>query len=163
MKVLGSVLLIFGFIQTNDLKEIRALYQKAPQVRAAAKALDQRMQAIDSNATPLLYCYKGANEMVQAKYVLNPLVKLEKFNRGKTWITQAFQRDSLDLEMRFIRFSIQNNLPSFLGYRDDIGGDKKFLLLHLKDCRDTELKKMINDYLTAASTLTAEEIKQLNN
>lgn len=163
MKLFSAIILLLGLYQPNELKEIRDLYRKAPVDKTAAKALDRKMLPVDSNAAPVLFCYKGANEMVQAKYALNPVVKLEKFNRGKAWITQALKRDSLDLEMHFIRFSIQGNLPAFLGYRDDISGDKKFLLLHIKDCRDSDLKKMVIDYLTAPGTLTPEELKQLDN
>lgn len=164
---LFSLSLIMVFVvslgQNNDLLLLRQLYARAALSKTAARQLQQRALTIDSNSAPLLYCYKGANEMIQAKHALNPMVKLEKFNRGKTWITAAIQRDTTDLEMRFIRFSVQSNLPVFLGYRDEVIGDKIFLLRHIKACQDTELKKMIVNYMTTAGSLTPAERKGLEH
>jgi len=89
--------------------------------------------------------------MIQAKYSLNPIIKLEKFNRGKELITKALNRDTLSLEMRFIRYSIQSNLPAFLGFHDEMYTDKRFLVDNVKISNDPELKEMIINYLSATN------------
>lgn len=121
------------------------------------------LQMDSETAAPVLICYKGANEMIQAKYTLNPISKLEKFNKGKELIKKAFSRDTLNLEMRFIRYSIQSNLPAFLGYHDDLGKDKQFLLDNTINTKDLELKEMIFNYLSALSVIKPDELKQLKN
>src|ERR1700743_1285486 len=107
MKIIGGLLALLTFasfvIQTPDLTKIRSLYRTAPLDKEAALQLDQLMTAIDSGSAPVLVCYKGANEMIQAKYAFIPIKKLEKFNKGKTLVSSAFKRDSSNLEMRFIR------------------------------------------------------------
>jgi DNA mismatch repair ATPase MutL len=62
-------------------------------------------------------------------------------------IEKAFGRDSLNLEIRFIRFAIQRNLPSFLRYHDELERDKQFLLINTRYSNDPELKEMILNYL----------------
>ena len=151
-------------VQIFDLHEIRMLYKHAPEAKHDALQLNQLMlQADSATAAPVLICYKGANEMIQAKYTLNPVNKLEKFKQGKDLIKTAFSQDTLNLEMRFIRYSIQSNLPAFLGYHDDLGKDKQFLLYNTRDNKDPELKEMILKYLSALPGITPDELKQLKN
>ncbi|MGF7082123.1 hypothetical protein [Mucilaginibacter sp. UYCu711] len=150
-------------VQVNDLSKIRGLYKSAAEVKVDAVQLNKLMLQVDSDAAPLLVCYKGANEMIQAKYTINPIVKFAKFNKGKDLIKKAFSRDTLNLEMRFIRFSIQSNLPTFLGYRDELDNDKRYLLNNTKDSKDTILKEMIFNYLTGLNVIKQEELKQLKN
>jgi len=146
-----------GALQTFELSKIRNLYCNAPKEKQDAIQLNQLMLQVDSGtAIPVLVCYKGANEMIQAKYTLNPISKLEKFNRGKDLIKKAFSRDTLNLEMHFIRYSVQSNLPAFLGYRDELEEDKRVLLNNTKDSKDLELKEMIFNYL---SVIKADELK----
>jgi hypothetical protein len=121
--------------QTFNLRQIRALNHQAPENKRSASDLNKMVMQIDSvTAAPVLVCYKGANEMIQAKYSLNPIEK-------------AFGRDSLNLEIRFIRFAIQRNLPSFLRYHDELERDKQFLLINTRYSNDPELKEMILNYL----------------
>jgi hypothetical protein len=151
-------------VQIVDLSKIRVLYHQAAEVKQDAEQLNHLMLLVDSStAVPLLVCYKGANEMIQAKYMLNPMNKLEKFNKGKKLINKAFSRDTLNLEMHFIRYSIQSNLPAFLGYHDDLVKDKQFLLLNTRDNKDAELKEMIFNYLSALPFIKPDELKQLKN
>ncbi len=148
--------------QPGELTEIRRLYARAPLFKADAQQFNKLLLSVDSSSAPVLCCYKGAAEMIAAKYAINPIIKLQRFNAGKAWISAAVKRDTLALEMRFVRFSIQSNLPVFLGYREDIGTDKDFLLRHVRNCADPELKKMIINYITVSAALTAEELKQFN-
>ncbi|MCO5949859.1 hypothetical protein [Mucilaginibacter flavidus] len=135
-------------VQTLDIGTIRKLYHSAANVKQDALHLNQLMLGVDNTAPPVLVCYKGANEMIQAKYALNPIVKLTKFNKGKALLIKAIGRDTLNLEMRFIRYSIQSNLPAFLNYNDELDADKRFLVDNTKNNRDPELREIIYNYLT---------------
>ncbi|OOQ56645.1 hypothetical protein [Mucilaginibacter pedocola] len=163
--ILFSVFLLSGLMwsQPADISKVRQLYQRAAISATDARILKNLLVDVDSNSTPSLYCYKGAVEMVQAKYSINPMVKLESFSRGKAWIEHAISKDTANLEMRFIRFSIQSNLPAFLNYRAATGMDRRFLLEHLQVTPDTELKTMIVNYLKTSANLTAAELKGLSN
>ena len=151
-------------VQTLNLHQVRDLYHRAPAFKQDARKLNELLlQSDTATETPVLICYKGANEMIQAKYTLNPLNKLEKFNKGKALISKAFSRDTLNLEMRFIRFSIQSNLPAFLGYRDELDQDKRYLLDNTRHSKDPELQEMIFNYFSGLAIIKPEELKQLKN
>jgi len=150
-------------IQDFDITRIRALYQSAPTVKSDALELGRSLLPVDSTSRPLLVCYKGASEMIMAKYMLNPLMKLERFNNGKYLIEKAISRDTLNIEMRFIRYSIQCNIPKFLNYNDAINRDKSMLMANIDNIRDHELKILVFNYLSNQSRLNKDKLKDLKN
>lgn len=167
MKFLWCLFLLpFGptAAQSFDLHQVRKLYHSAPEIKQDALQLNSLMLRVDSGkAAPVWVCYKGANEMIQAKYVFNPFSKFDKFIKGKQLIEKAISRDTLNLEMRFLRYSIQSNLPGFLAYHDDLGADKRFLLVNTRNTKDAELKGIIINYLSTLTAIKPEELKQLKN
>ena len=62
-----------------------------------------------------------------------------------------------NIELRFLRFAIQTNVPSFLNYDSNIEEDKNFLLVKTPGLSDVALKKMISDYLLQSGKLTATQ------
>lgn len=165
MKFLLLTLLtaVLPCIPEPTLGEIRNCYQAASIQKAAAEKLNQLTLNIDSSAAPVMIAYKGANEMVQAKYAFNPMTKLSRFNKGKALLQMAVSLDSLSLETRFLRFSIQSNIPSLLNYNGEISTDKQFLMNNTSICQDRGLKDMILNYFAATHTLTEAELKKLKN
>lgn len=153
--------LMFSGLETPDLAKIRSLYDKAPASKASWKELNNLLSSVDNKSSALLVCYKGAVVMMEAKYVINPINKLSRFNRGKKLIEEAITRDPLDLEIRFLRFSIQTNLPSFLGYNDEIDKDKLFLLKNVVKETDQVLKNNVINYLGKSGLCTDEELKKI--
>ncbi|QXV66789.1 hypothetical protein INP83_06805 [Mucilaginibacter sp. 21P] len=147
MKLLfGCLVLVYCYWlppQINDLPEIRKLAAGSTIDNNQARKFAAAMVSVSSADAPVMICYKGASVMIQAKYAFNPFVKFEKFKTGKALIEQAFQRDSSNVEIRLIRYSIQSNLPAFLGYHSEIINDRLYIQRHFGECQDAELKKMI--------------------
>jgi hypothetical protein len=107
--------------------------------------------------------YKGAATIMQAKYQVNPFSKLESLKKGKEILQTAIIKDTTQLETRYLRFTIQTNLPSFLNYSADINNDKLFLLSNYRSIQDEELKKMVFQYLSTSKFCTEEELKKIKN
>ncbi len=161
--LLFLLLILTKPMQNASLNEIRTLYAMAPNNRIASEKLSTLCLSIDSIASPVLVCYKGASTMIEAKYQINPLNKLAKFNEGKLLIEKAFKREPNNIEIRFIRFSIQTNIPTFLGYHSDIEEDKKNLINNMSLIADTLLKTNINNCLSKSKYCTIEELKKLKD
>lgn len=142
------MIFIITFLLTffsNGLQEIRGLYKIAP---SSEKATRQLIEKAAMNKGTIEYdAYRGAATMVLAKHSLNPISKLEYFNRGKSILEAAIARDTFKLESRFLRYSIQKNAPSVLGYSTMIERDQSFLMANVDRCSDAELKGMISSYL----------------
>jgi len=165
MKLFLLTLITLYLYQTAKpaLVELRNYYQQAGKQKSAAEKLDQLASLIDSSEAPVLIGYKGANEMIQAKYAWNPIAKWSRFNKGKTLLQFAISRDNTNLETRFLRFSIQSNIPSFLNYNQEIVADKRFLIINTPRSSDKKLKEIIVNYFVATHTLTSTELNTIKN
>ena len=140
---------------------VRALYYKSATDKVAFMKLSRALENVNMSSPPVLVCYKGAAELVNAKYAINPYTKLKDFNAGKILIEKAVKLDSTVIETRFLRFAIQTNLPSFLGYNDSVMADKHFLITHFKNMSDLKLKADIYNYLIGSVYCTKDDLRIL--
>jgi hypothetical protein len=145
-----------------ELKKIRLLYHQSAASRDAARQLRELLAGMNADADPLMACYLGAAEMIQAKYALSPVSKFRSFKKGKGLIEEAIARDKDGVEMRYLRFTIQTNLLRFLSYYNEIDRDKKFLLSKISVLNDKDLKRQIISYLSDSKYCTETEKVQIN-
>lgn len=167
MKISLAFILIFAlkpflFIDF-EVAKLRKLYYQAAEDKAAVKKLSTLLSNVNDKSPAILLSYKGATEMMEAKYAINPITKLSKFNKGKQNIEKAVLIDPQQVEVRFLRFSIQTNLPSFLGYNEHIKTDKQILINSIVKIDDEQLKENVINYLLISKQCTNEEIKKLKN
>ena len=82
-----------------------------------------------------------------SKHSINPLEKLSFFKLGVLWLESSIENDFCNIELRFLRLSVQNNAPSFLNYNNYIEEDKNYLASNYKYLEDEDLKNRISNYL----------------
>ncbi|MNL63352.1 hypothetical protein D3C87_1874840 [compost metagenome] len=87
--------------------------------------------------------YLGAFQTIWAKHVINPISKLSTFKKGKKNIEDAVKSKPDNVEIRFVRLSVQVNCPSFLGYSGKINEDKKIVQMGIQNVKSVILKKMM--------------------
>lgn len=148
---------------STPIREVRLLYQTAINEEKSCKALLVFLSPYTEQNSPLLLGYKASATMLMAKYAINPFNKLSYFNEGKKMLERAIQMDENNVELRFLRFAVQNNAPSFLGYRNQITGDKAFLLKSVSELTDSGLKKLIISYLKTSHHLNDVEKQKLES
>ena len=132
------------------IEEVKILFEASAHSKSSAERLLKLLSAVGYSSPPLMLCYKGVAEMMQAKYAFNPIVKFKRFKKGKKMIEEAVKKEPDNLEIRFLRFAIQTNLPAFLNYNDNIKEDKKYLLTNLQTTKDKKLKQDILKYLSTS-------------
>lgn len=96
---------------------------------------------------PLLFGYRGGATMLMAKHAFNPFSKLSYFKKGKLMLKSAINADQTNVELRFLRYTIQTNVPGFLNYNSDKNLDRTFISQSLPKLKDQELKKIISEFL----------------
>lgn len=133
-----------------DMEEVKTLFEASAYSRSSADRLLKLLSKVDHSSSPVLICYKGVAEMMQAKYGFNPINKFRRFKRGKNLIEEAVKKEPDNLEIRFLRFVIQTNLPAFLNYNEQINEDKRFLLNNLQTTKDKKLKQDFLKYLSSS-------------
>lgn len=145
MKFLGLLIsAIFFLINFNgtDLDVVRANYNKL----VSDKELCEKMiadldKAKNNSATHLAYL--GALQTIWANHIFSPVSKLGTFKEGKKNIEQAIKKEPSNVELRFIRLSVQKNAPSFLGYKSNINEDTEFIKENRHQIGSEILKKNI--------------------
>lgn len=135
-----------------SVSDIRLKFHSATSSEKLCKELIKLLSPYNETNNPLLLGYRAGATMLMAKHVINPFSKLSHFKKGKTMLEKAIRADNNNVELRFLRYSIQTNVPSFLGYSGQLGKDELFLRKSLPAVKDQTLKKIISSYLKQQST-----------
>ena len=90
--------------------------------------------------------YFALSVMMQAKLHKNPFTKLSYFNKGKNILEETISANPKVVELRFLRFSVQNEIPAILLYFNDIDSDKKMLDNYYIAKNEDQLTGLISKY-----------------
>ncbi|GAB1447760.1 MAG: hypothetical protein L6Q78_06730 [Bacteroidia bacterium] len=152
------VLLFISASTPKTLPEIRSLYGASISKSSASNQLIAYFtENPPKNEVEL--AYEGAVRMVKAKHVFFPTDKLATYNQGKNLLESALSKAPSNLEIRYLRYSIQHESPGFLGYNKNMVEDRKMLIDKVSEVQDAELKSMIKSFLLKAAKLNPEEKK----
>ncbi len=146
---------MFNSVNTDKVLEIRTLYYQAYGNRAAADRFYKHMKA-NQNTEPIMMGYEGMAYLLQAKFAYNPYTKLTSFNKGKALLDKAILNGPGIIELRFMRYTVQNNAPSFLGYRGQLESDKAAIIKGWKSS-DKDLTGRIKNYMAVCKECSDKE------
>lgn len=145
-----------------EIVKVRDLYYKASTDENSCEELENYLAGTPKISPHIILGYKGVSQMLKAKYAWNPVNKLSYFNAGKRYLDAAIESSKQNVELRFLRFAVQNNAPGILNYSDNINSDKKLILASFTTLTDADLKKRIKDYITSCDSFTKQEKSVLN-
>ena len=145
---------LFGQI---TILEVRNGYTQAVDDEEACKNLYDKFESDKKKLSPIMMGYKGCVYALMSKHSGNPFSKLSYFNDGKKLLENAIGLDSVNAELRFLRITMQVNLPSFLMYNENIEEDKTLLISQLSSVKNGKTKETIGNFLINADCTTAAE------
>ncbi|MDB0025116.1 hypothetical protein N9D95_01055 [Flavobacteriales bacterium] len=125
--VLGIVSWSLAFSQSSPsmLAEWRSLYRQAA-LSETAGPMAQSMAAIceqnPSNAQAL--GFHAVAELMLAEEAWNPMDKLQRFNEWKPLLEAVLSELPRDPDMALLRLGVQEHVPLFLDYHDDMTRDQ---------------------------------------
>ena len=146
--IFSTFTLIFGSLiltTSLSLENLRVNYQNAVMDKQVCKNMINELGKNHDNSVQL--AYYGGFQTIWANHVFNPFEKLGTFNRGKKNIEKAVKLSPNNIEIIFIRYSIQKNCPGFLGYRSNLKEDYNFLNKNLSTIISPDLKKMVESII----------------
>lgn len=114
-----------------------------------------------NNADVITTAYRGAITAAIANYSNDKNEKLKLFNTGKKLLEQSIATDSSNIEMRFLRYTVQTSAPKALGYNKQLKSDKNFILKNYSSISNIAVKNMIKSFLLQYTTLTEIEKQKL--
>lgn len=161
MKKLLFFILLFARTFVKAQVSIETLRKEYYKLNTDSTACVNLFKKVSSSTNPdnLFIGYKGAVTASMANYVNAKGEKLKLFNTGRRLIDQSIAADSLNTELRFLRFTIQSNCPKALGYYQQIEPDKKYILAHLNSIRSPEQKIKMEEFLRTSKFVTEEKEK----
>jgi hypothetical protein len=151
MKFLMVMYVLFA-AQQSPLVEARRLYVSSALEKDSLFKLTELVKTAKPYDQPILSCYAGAAQIIMAKYAPNPFSKFACFRKGRRLMEDAIAKDTACFEMRYLRLSIQSNLPAFLGFHDQIVADQYFLKANINSQADCQLREMACTLLNTKST-----------
>lgn len=143
-----SMFLLFLALRTAavDLELVRQQYPLAASDKLVCQQMIDLLQR-HKEKTNVHLVYLGAFQAIWATHTWNPAQKLRTFNKGKENVEKAVKADPDNVEIRFVRYTIQSKSPKFLGYNDNVEADKAFVNAQKGKVASPLLKEMIRNTL----------------
>ena len=146
MIIKGLLVLSLGLSLGSDAKSLRQKYHEVAIGKSALETLETSCQNQETmNTTDKGYC--SMIYFLKAKKAINPYKKWDAFNEGKKKLEMLIYTDSSNIELRYLRHSIQVRVPWFLNYHDQVDVDYAFMKMNLNSCNDTTTYQLIENYL----------------
>ncbi|MEM9023995.1 MAG: hypothetical protein AAGB22_09650 [Bacteroidota bacterium] len=150
----GSVLLLLcsGFSATavpqdeDALTGIREGFYAAVLDGDSTPVLLSKIERI-SAPPPLIQAYRGAAEALMARNQWNPFTAFRYLKLSRTTLTAAVAKDPGNIEIRFLRFAVQRNIPSYLGFSRNLDEDRDFIYRNLDQFHRPDLSPQIREYI----------------
>ncbi|WP_210520850.1 hypothetical protein [Hymenobacter terricola] len=143
---------------------LRRHYELAAADKAAGEKFYQLL-ADYKDRDALVLGYKAAAEAIRARdaSMFNKLTYVQDAART---FEQAVGLDPQNPEIRFLRFSVESNLPAFLGLSKHVDEDKEMLLnaalSHPKSGLDAEAFRTVRSFLVARGHVSDADAERLN-
>lgn len=156
-------LTIMLFAQKNTADQLKKEYAKAlDNFELAPKVYELYCQIENPSAQTL--AYKGALEAIMTKTTWNILRKINYLNKSEKSLQEAVKRAPESIEVRFIRLAVQHEIPTYLGYSDNIKEDLQFITSHFDQFQTADFSpwniKQAMGFVYESGHFTAEQIKR---
>ena len=153
MRALLAILIFWSttaVAQDELLMDIRKNIGEVFKTEEVCLKFHESFERTDISKSNLLLGYKGAVELGMARHDPNPFKKMSFFSDGKGNLEKSISNDPENIELRFLRLTIQTHLPTFLGYSDSKEGDKKFVLANLEKAPSEEFRTRVRGFIKHA-------------
>lgn len=164
MKLIRVFLMLFimniGITYAHTIDEIRKTFQLAINNSNITEKLSSDLKKI-SKPDALTQAYIASLEALKAKHAWNPFTKHQYMKSFGDMMNNAVNRMPENMEIRYLRYNIQYNVPSYLGYSSNLEEDRKFIVnSFLKKNFSTTNKKLITEvytFMVSSNSVSPEE------
>jgi hypothetical protein len=153
----------------GDEPELKPIRQKILLAMNSKKTTDSLYDSLDklNNKPPIIMAYLGTLNALKAKHAWNPYTKIKDLNLSRDVLQKAVAAEPHNMEIRFLRFSIQHNVPGFLGYGKNLNDDRLEIMAQLALKKDftvgKELTRTIVLFLQSSKRCTSAETAKLHD
>lgn len=136
----------------SPISSARNLYSKLDQGDLYVDSLIKVTSRFISS--PLMLAYYGAAKTAKAKYVSGPFDKYSTAKAGLAKLNSSISKSPSNIEIRFIRYSVEINIPAVMPFTDHTKQDRKYILEHLdvNHVYYPEIKRFMLKYANLTAT-----------
>ncbi|MEJ6980628.1 hypothetical protein WG906_09225 [Pedobacter sp. P351] len=127
VRLLFIMLFASATLNASDLPQIRKDYYSAVNDEKAADRFYQSLKSQNSSE-PIVMAYFGSAQAIRARHAFNPYNKISYLKSGLKTLEAAVSKSPDNLEIRFLRFSLEHYIPAFLGYSKHLEADKRKII-----------------------------------
>ena len=151
MRLIFIITIINLYSYANDISTIRELYLEAYTSDFKCNKLGETLNTMKKNTSTLIKGYEGCFYFFKCKFESSPISKLIYFKKGKKLLENAIALEPNSVELKFLRYNIQTNLPKFLSYHNKIEQDYNFINQNIKKMSDKQAQWFIINSLKSIS------------
>lgn len=158
-----SVCLFTTVIAGTTPPSLPLLRQQMVLALNSSKTTDSLYTCLDklTDRPPVITAYLGTLSALKAKHSWNPYSKIKHLNNCQRTLQQAVSADPHNIEIRFMRFSVEHNVPGFLGMNKNLEADRKEMITQIENknygTADKRVTQNIIKFLIDSKRCTAEE------
>jgi hypothetical protein len=170
MKMCWLIILTFfctlfsSFAEEYNMKEMREILRVASENKANSTKLYEKVGNY-SGEDAVLISYKAAAHAIKAKFASNPFKKLKLIKASSKIFDDAVQRNSKDLEIRFVRYAVETQTPAKIKLSKHVEEDKNILMQAIREYPKSgvhpDVARLARDFLKQFCTCSEEEKKEL--
>jgi len=150
--------LMFNSLSAQVLDNVRNQF---PRINSLEEA-ELQMELLENEKGTACKAYYAAMLFMKSKYVKFPLTKYSYFKKGKAALDLLVQENKTNIEMRYIRFLFQNQMPSFLNYDKNLKEDYSVITEGIeKSDLSIQLKHKILNNMLLVKNISKEQTTQI--
>ena len=154
------MLSLCSFQTSPSIDEVRNQFPEISSEEQADNFIKQLNEDISTEAKG----YIAAMNFMKSRFVKNPFTKFKYFKIGKTTLDQVILSNPKNVEMRYIRYLMQKQIPDFLGYHENISEDFNTIVDQIEESNlNHEFKLKILNNMLLVTNLTELEKNRLTN
>lgn len=157
----ASVNFCYAQLSSKEIEVLKIDLVKAVENSQLTDSLYQQLNKLP-NKTALITAYAGTLEALKAKHSWNPYNKIKYVKLSLKTMQKAINMDGEDMEIRFMRFSIEHFTPAFLGFSKDLPVDRKEIVKHYQNnnfgLADETLVKNVARFMIDSKRCSTTEI-----
>lgn len=133
-------------LQANELDRVRKSFHNAVLNKTQIAVFQSLSDSLPIDI-PVFQAYKAVAQALQAQEKWNPLDKLAHLLKFQNQISEAIKSDPTNLEIRFLRFCVEYNIPSWLSMNQHLIEDKDHFIGHAEQIVDLKFDPFFSHYI----------------
>jgi hypothetical protein len=156
-----KLLVLFLLLNTLSASVLDNVRNHFPEINSLDEA-EFYLKLLENEKSPESKAYYAAMLFMKSKYVKFPFTKYKYFKKGKSVLDQLIQDNKTNVEMRYLRFVFQNEMPNFLNYNNNIHEDFFGIIEGMeKSDLNTQFKHKMLKNMLLVKNVTADQTTQI--